>query len=54
MEKEEVKVTNVCSREQKADIQTKVTGKVKHKEMCELIRVKQVTNSRLKGDCLPI
>nr|KAJ0225364.1 hypothetical protein LSAT_V11C100009380 [Lactuca sativa] len=40
VENGEVKVTHVCSKEQRADILTKVMGKLKHKEMRELIGVK--------------
>lgn len=50
VENGEIKVTHVCSKDQKADILTKVMAKLKHKEMQALIGVRQLSNSGLKGE----
>lgn len=52
VENGEVSVTHVCSKEQRVDILTKTMAHVKHKEMQELIGVKQVPNSGLGGRIL--
>lgn len=51
VENGEVTVVFVSSKEQRADILTKSMAKMKHKEMRELIGVKQITNSGLGGEC---
>lgn len=54
MENGEVRVAHVCSKRQRADILTKAMPRVKHKEMRELIGVKEVTNSGLGGNVVII
>lgn len=50
VENGEVRVTHVCNKEQRADICTKATTQVKHKEMRELTGLKKVINSGLGGE----
>lgn len=47
IERGDIKVTFVCSNEQKADILTKVMAKVKFKEMRQMLGVEETTSSGL-------
>ncbi|GKE66609.1 hypothetical protein Tco_1520770, partial [Tanacetum coccineum] len=51
VENGEIIVCHVCGTKQKADILTKTMARVKHEEMRDLIRVKPIINSELRGEC---
>ncbi|GKD97779.1 zinc finger, CCHC-type containing protein [Tanacetum coccineum] len=52
VEKGEITVTHVCGKEQKADLLTKPLARVKHEEMRDLIGVRKIGSSELRGEML--
>ncbi|GKE11221.1 putative RNA-directed DNA polymerase [Tanacetum coccineum] len=52
VEKGEITVTHVCGKEQKADLLTKPLARVKHEEMRDLIGVRKIGSSELRGKML--